>query len=66
MDATQIMTEIGEAQANIVKLREQRDCIELQLTDLNQQIDSEVGLLAGLQDKLNQAIAQATHKAVGG
>jgi len=60
------MHAISEAQEHIVKLREERDCAELRLTDLNQQIDSEVGALAELQDKLNQAIAQATHKAVGG
>jgi len=62
----EIMQQISETQDNIVRLRDARQTIELNLADLNMQIDADVTVLAELQERLNAAIAAATHKAVGG
>lgn len=65
-DAKLIMDEITDTQANVVRLREARSALEQNLADIDRQIDEDVTTLAQLQEELQKAIAQATHRAVGG
>jgi predicted nucleic acid-binding Zn-ribbon protein len=65
-EAADIMDIIVGLQQQIAHQREAKRALEENIADIDRLIDQDMVELSQLQEELQQAIAAATHKAVGG